>query len=86
MKAKTVLKETISTALEGNSLDNVVTRGSGFKNLLKTFIRKLTSQKFRINIPSYTSFYRKVFYYSKIFSIDYLNYVYEKNPDIPRSY
>jgi hypothetical protein len=50
MKAKAVLEKTISTALEGSSLENVVTRASGFKNLLNTFIRKLTSQKFRINL------------------------------------
>lgn len=39
MKAKDFLEETISTALQGNSLENVVTRASGFKNLLNTFTK-----------------------------------------------
>ncbi|GIW63095.1 MAG: hypothetical protein KatS3mg090_0921 [Patescibacteria group bacterium] len=85
MKAKVVLDQIISEILNSvSSGEQTAVLNNRLKNLIYTFLRKFTSQKLRVNLPKYKSYLtKKIYYFSKSHSLDYVDYVYSMNPNIP---
>ena len=62
--------------------ENIIQKRSVFGSLGFLALRKLTSQRFRL-LPLNLSEFKKIHYFAKHFSIDYLEYIFLKNPDMP---
>lgn len=88
MKAKEILNQIIlEITSKSLHVEQVVVQNNRVKNLIYALLRKFTSQRLRINIAKYKScLLEKIFYFSKSHSLDYIDYINAKNPDVPNDY
>lgn len=88
MKAKIILDQIISEIKNSDSSEEqTAVLNNRLKNLIYTLLRKFTNQKLRVNLSKYKSYLtKKIYYFSKSLSLDYLDYINSNNPDIPEDF